>query len=80
MFFKKEIAVIGLIPGGHFNLVCTGVCGHNTEKLIHQQAKSVPLINKNRPIPRLCTVKHEPNFDEITISNIQVTRKSPILR
>ena len=44
---------------GHFNFVCTWVCDHTTGKLTHLQTKAVLSIGKNRPIPRLCTIKHE---------------------
>ena len=40
-------------PGGHFNFVCTGVCGHRIGKLTHPQTKAGPSINKNTPILRL---------------------------
>ena len=28
--------------GGHFNVICTGVCGHRIGKLTHPQTKAVP--------------------------------------
>ena len=34
--------------GGHFNFVCTGVCGHSIRKLAYLQTKTGPSINKNR--------------------------------
>ena len=39
--------------GGHFNFVCTGVCGHSIEKLTHPQTKVGPSMNQNTPILRL---------------------------
>ena len=39
--------------GGHFNFVCTGVCGHRIGKLTHPQTKACPSIDKNTPILRL---------------------------
>ena len=27
-------------PGGHFNFICTGVCGHRIGKLTHPQTKA----------------------------------------
>ena len=55
------------VPGGwgHFNFVCTGVCGHITEKFAHSQTEAGPSISKNRAIPRLCTIKHEPKLAEV---------------
>ena len=44
---------------GHFNLICKGMWGHTIEKLTHPQTEAGPSINKNRHIPRLCTIKHE---------------------
>ena len=43
--------------GGHFNFVCTGVCGHRIGKLTHPQIKAGPSINKNTPILRLFTAE-----------------------
>ena len=43
--------------GGHFNFICTGVCGHRIGKLTHPQTKAGPSINKNRPIVRLFTIE-----------------------
>ena len=48
--------------GGHFNFVCTGVCGGTLGKLTNPETKVSLSINKNRPIPRLCTIKHEPKL------------------
>ena len=42
---------------GHFNFVCTGVCGHRIGKLTHPQTKAGPSINKNTPILRLFTTE-----------------------
>ena len=28
--------------GGHFNFICTGVCGHRIGKLTHPQTKAGP--------------------------------------
>ena len=53
------------MPGGHFSFVCTGVCGHTIEKLTHPQIKAGLSINKNRPIPRLRTIKHDPKLTEL---------------
>ena len=55
----------GPFPGGYFNFVCTGVCGHTAEKLIHLQTKAGLSINKNRSIPRLCKTKHEPKLTKL---------------
>ena len=56
--------------GGHFNFICTGG---------PPQTKAGPSINKNRPIPRLCTIKHERKFTKLYVTGfIQFTRKSPI--
>ena len=49
-------------PGGHFSFVCTGVCCRIIGKLTHPQTKAGLSINKNRPIPRLCTIKDEPKL------------------
>ena len=54
-----------LSPGGHCSFFCTGVCSHTIGKLTHPQTEAGPSINKNRPIPRLCTTKHEPNLAEL---------------
>ena len=43
--------------GGHFNFVCTGVCGYRIGKLTHPQTKAGPSINKNTPILRLFTTE-----------------------
>ena len=32
-----EFSVVVVVPGGHFNFVCTGVCGHTIGKLTHPQ-------------------------------------------
>ena len=52
-------------PGRHFNFVCTGMCGHTIGKLAHPQTKAGPLTNKKGPIPRLCTIKHEPKLAKL---------------
>ena len=62
--------------GGHFNFVCTRVCGHRIEKLTHPQTKAGPLINKNTPILRLFTTE----IDQTTIGFFQFRRKPPIPR
>ena len=41
------------------SFVGMGVCGHTIGKLTHPQTKAGPSIDKNRPIPRLCIIKHE---------------------
>ena len=51
--------------GGHFNFVCTGECGHTIGKLTHPQTKAGLSISRNRPIPRLCTIKHEPKLTKL---------------
>ena len=56
-FYKKLITVNWLSPRGHFNFVCTGVCGHRIGKLTHPQTKAGPSINKNTPILRLFTTE-----------------------
>ena len=53
------------LQGGHFNFVCTGVCGHTIGKLTYLQTKAGLSINKNIPIPRLCTIKHEPKLTKL---------------
>ena len=65
---SQEIFAVGILKaggGGHFNFVCTGVCGHIIGKLTHPQTKGGLSINKNRPIPRLCTMKHEPRLTKL---------------
>ena len=62
--------------GGHFNFVCTGVCGHRIGKLTHPQTKAGPSINKNTPILRLFTTE----IDQTAIRFIQFRRKPPIPR
>ena len=76
--------------GHHFNFVCTGVCGHTIRKLTHPQTKADPSINKSRPIPRLCTIKHEPklaklqqvlfNFTKTTHSQVELLKWRPVYR
>ena len=61
-------------PGGDFNFLCTGVWGHTIGKLTHPQTKAGPKINKNRPIPRLCTIKHEPKLTKLQLVLFQVTK------
>ena len=51
--------------GGHNNFVCTGVCSHRIGQLTHLQTKAGPSINKNRPIPKLFTIEHEPKLTEL---------------
>ena len=79
---NKVIEIVTTIwrPGSGGGGGGEGSCGHNIGKLTYPQTKAGPSISKNRPIPRLCTLKHEPNFDEITISFNQFTRKPPIPR
>ena len=60
--------------GDHFNFVCTGVCGHTIGKLIHPQTKVGLSIKKNRPIPRLCTIKHEPNLTKLQLILFNFTK------
>ena len=69
----------GLFPGGggHFNFVCTGVCGHRIEKLTHPQTKVGLSVNQNTPIPRLFTTEIE---QQTTIGFIQLRRNPPIPR
>ena len=62
--------------GGHFNFVCTGVCGHRIGKLTHPQTEAGPSINKNTPILRLFTTE----IDQTTIGFIQFRRKPRIPR
>ena len=61
---------------GHFNFICTGMCGHRIGKLTHPQTKAGPSINKNRPILRLFTVE----TDWTAIGFIQFREKPPIPR
>ena len=75
-------------PRGHFNLVCTGVCSHTIGKLTHPQTKAGPSIKKNRPIARLCTIKHEPtltklqqvlfNFMKTNHSQVELLKRRPV--
>ena len=37
---KSRNLAESLIRGGHFNFICTGVCGHRTGKLTHPQTKA----------------------------------------
>ena len=62
---------------GHFNFVCTEVCGHSIGKLTHPQTKVGLSINKNRPIPRLCTIKHEPILTKTTGNFIKFHKNHP---
>ena len=66
------------MPGGRGSLqLCLyGVCGHNIGKLTYPQTKAGLSISKNRPIPRLCTIKHELNYSRF----YSVSRKPPIPR
>ena len=64
------------VPGGHFNFVCTGVCGHRIGKLTNRQTKDGPSINKNTPILRLFTTE----IVQTTIGFIQFRRKPPTPR
>ena len=56
---------IRLPPGGHFNLICAGVCGDTNGKLTHPQTEAGPSINKNRSNLRLCTIRHERKLTKI---------------
>ena len=48
MFFDRIRNISRLCPGfcptggGHFNFICTGVCGHRIGKLTHPQTKAGP--------------------------------------
>ena len=41
---ESELDGMNLNPGGrgHFNFICTGVCGHRIGKLTHPQTKAGP--------------------------------------
>ena len=64
----EESVIVLCTPGGQSNFIYTGAgggCGHTVGKLTHSQSKAGPLISKNIPIPRLCTVKHEPKLAKL---------------
>ena len=76
-------------PGDHFNLICTGMCGHTIGKLTHPQTEAGLSINKNRPILRLCTIKRESklaklqqilfNFMKTTHSQVELVTSIKVL-
>ena len=41
------------------------VSGPTIERLTQPQTKAGPSISKSRPIPRLCTTKHEPKLTKL---------------
>ena len=55
--YHKYVGGVTIGPGGHFNFICTRVCGRKIGKLTHPQTKAGPSINKNRPILRLFTIE-----------------------
>ena len=42
MPMKSKLPYMALTPGGHFNFICTGMCGHRIGKLTHLQTKAGP--------------------------------------
>ena len=42
MLSAGPISHVSLHPGGHFNFICTGVCGYRIGKLTHPQTKAGP--------------------------------------
>ena len=53
-------------PGGSLQLRLYGVVfSHTIGKLTHPQTKLGLSINKNRSIPRLCTIKYEPKLTKL---------------
>ena len=62
--------------------------GHTIGKLTHLQTEAGLSINKNRPIPRLCTIKYEPKlaklqqvlFSFTKTTHSQVEKFTPIRR
>ena len=60
--------------GGHFNFVCTGVCGHTTGKLTHPQTKVGLEINKTDPFPDYGTINYEPKLTKLQQVLFNVTK------
>ena len=55
-----------IVQRGHFKVhLYPGACCHTIRKLTHPQNKAGFLINKNRPIPILCTIEHEPKLTKL---------------
>ena len=79
MTYSLLLETIALdLQWGHFNSVCMRVCGHTTGKSTHLQTKAGPSISKNRPIPKLCTIKHEPKAAKLQYVLLNLQENHPL--